>query len=282
MQAKKFAKKFTKKGRKGRGEKMAKNFLKSESAVSEVIGFIFVFSIVMLAISVIYAVGYPAIQSSKENTQFQNMEQSFMVLQSNINTVAFGHAPGRTLETSLGGGSITVNPDAGWINVSETGGYSRNVPLGAIEYEKEGRSIAYEGGGVWKRYPAGAALKVSGPRIFVQDTSDGNRTVFVSIINISRENGISSVGGEGTASVRVRSKPSTYPLNITYSPGDVTITVTSDYADAWGRYFNETIDTSMGDSVVPGPGTVTAIISDWPDTPLVLIVNEHVIDVEVS
>jgi hypothetical protein len=271
-------KRFTKKGRE---EKMAKNFLKSESAVSEVIGFIFVFSIVMLAISVIYAVGYPAIQSSKENTQFQNMEQSFMVLQSNINTVAFGQAPGRTLETSLGGGSITVYPDAGWINVSETGGYSRNVPIGAIEYEKEGRRIAYEGGGVWKKYPAGAALKLSGPRIFVQDTSDGNRTVFVSIINISSENGISSVGGEGTASVVVRSKTSTYPLNITYSPGNVTIIVTSDYADAWGMYFNETIDPSMEDSVVPGPGTVTAIISDWGG-PLVVIVNEQVIEVEVS
>jgi len=240
---------------------MAKNFLKSESAVSEVVGFIFVFSIVMLAISVIYAVGYPAIQSSKENTQFQNMEQSFMVLQSNINTVAFGHAPGRTLETSLGGGSITVNSSKGSIIVKEQGmpGIEwYNGPLGAIEYEKEGRRIAYEGGGVWKRYPAGAALKVSGPRIFVQDTSDGNRTVFVSIINISSENGISSVGGEGTASVTVRSKPSTHPLNITYlSLGDnVEIIVKSDYADAWERYFNETIDKSKGDDVTRAADTI--------------------------
>jgi len=115
----------------------------------------------------------------------------------------------------------------------------------------------------------------------VQDTSDGNRTVFVSIINISSENGISSVGGEGTASVTVRSKPSTYPLNITYSPGNVTIIVTSDYADAWGMYFNETIGPSMG-TVDPGLGTVTATISDWPAKPLVVIVNEYVIDVEVS
>ena len=261
---------------------MAKNFLQSESAVSEVVGFIFVFSIVMLAISVIYAVGYPAIQSSKENTQFQNMEQSFMVLQSNINTVAFGHAPGRTLETSLGSGSITVNSSKGHITVGN-GETWYSGPLGAIEYEKEGRRIAYEGGGVWKKYPAGAAIKVSGPRIFVQDTSDGNRTVFVSIINISSENGISSVGGEGTASVRVRSKPSTYPLNITYlSVGNtVNITVTSDYADAWERYFNGIIDLSMMDSVDQSTNEVTATFSGWGG-PLVVIVNEHVIDVEVS
>jgi type II secretory pathway pseudopilin PulG len=257
---------------------MAKNFLQSESAVSEVVGFIFVFSIVMLAISVIYAVGYPAIQSSKENTQFQNMEQSFMVLQSNINTVAFGHAPGRTLETSLGSGSITVNSSKGDIIVKQQGTPGiewYNGPLGAIEYEKEGRRIAYEGGGVWKKYPAGAALKLSGPRIFVHNTSTGNRTVFVSIINISSENGISSVGGEGTASVVVRSKTSTYPLNITsFGEDNVEIIVKSDYADAWGRYFE---DIKADDVNMTIDNEVTATIECET-----LVVNEHVINVEVS
>ena len=246
---------------------MDKKFLKSESAVSEVIGFIMVFSIVMLAISAIYAVGYPTIQSSKENAQFQNMEQSFMVLQSNINTVAFGHAPVRTLKTSLGGGSLTVDPSEGNITVSP--GDWNNVPLGAIEYEKNGRRIAYEGGGVWEKYPAGAAIKLSEPRIFVQDV-DGNRTVFVSIINISSD--LSSVGGEGTASVTVRHNRSHTP-DITYSPGNVTITVTSDYADAWGRYFND-----MGFIVIGTTNPVTAEISDVNT----LVVNEHVIEVEVS
>ena len=252
---------------------MDRKFLQSESAVSEVIGFILVFSIIMLAISLIYAVGYPAIQSSKENTQFQNMEQSFMVLQSNINTVAFGHAPVKIMKTSLGGGSLTVDPDAGWIYVNTTSGvYSRNVTIGAIEYEKNGRRIAFEGGGVWKKYPVGYAIKLSEPRIFVQDV-DGNKTVFVSIINISSENGISAVGGEGTASVVARFNRSHTP-EYDYSPGNVTITVTSDYADAWKRYFED-----MGFSV-SGSGTnpVTAEISDVNT----LIVNEHVIEVEVS
>ncbi|MCK4476659.1 MAG: hypothetical protein KAU16_08025 [Methanophagales archaeon] len=259
---------------------MDKKFLKSESAVSEVVGFILVFSIIMLAIGVIYAVGYPSIQSSKESTQFQNMEQSFMVLQSDIKTVAFDQAPVKTLKTSLGGGSLTVYPDAGWIDVSTTagGGYViRNVTIGAIEYEKSGRSIAYEGGGVWEKYPAGAAIKLSEPRIFVHNTSTGNRSVFVSIINISSEIGISSVGGEGAASVVARFNRSSSPyINSTSVPYTVTITVTSDYADAWGRYFNETLEVPVS----PGPGAddVTATISNV----YTLVVNEHVIEVEVS
>jgi len=270
------AKTFTKKG-KEREEKMDRKFLKSESAVSEVIGFILIFSIVMLAISAIYAVGYPTIQSSKENAQFQNMEQSFMVLQSNINTVAFGQAPVRTLKTSLGGGSLTVYPDAGWINVSTTGTvYSCDVNIGAIEYEKNGRSIAYEGGGVWEKYPAGAAIKVSKPRIFVHG-DDGNRTVSVSIINISSENGISSVGGEGAASVVVRFHSTSSPyINSTSAPENVTIVVTSDYADAWERYFDD-IKKAGDDVNTTGANEVTAIIRY--DT---LVVNEHVIEVEVS
>ena len=257
---------------------MDRKFLKSESAVSEVIGFILVFSIVMLAISVIYAVGYPAIQSSKENTQFQNMEQSFMVLQSNINTVAFGQAPVRTLKTSLGGGSLTVYPSEylteEQITVKNgTTGIIWEGTIGAIEYENNGRSIAYVGGGVWEKYPAGSAIKVSEPRISVHE-DNGNKTVSVSIINISSENGISSVGGEGAASVRVRSNSLITPSPIiTYPPGDVTITVTSDYyADAWRRYFED-----MGFGVNEG-NPVTATISNVNT----LIVNEHVIEVEVS
>jgi len=251
---------------------MDREFLKSESAVSEVIGFILIFSIVVLAISAIYAVGYPTIQSSKENAQFQNMEQSFMVLQSNINTVAFGQAPVKTLKTSLGGGSLTVYPSEGRITVSPG---DWDVLIGAIEYEKNGRSIAYEGGGVWEKYPAGSAIKVSEPRIFVHE-DNGDRTVSVSIINISSENGISSVGGEGGASVVTRFNRAHTP-EPDYSPGTVTITVTSYYyADAWGRYFNETLEVPVS----PGPGAneVTATIPDV-DT---LIVNEHVIEVEVS
>ena len=252
---------------------MAKKFLESESAVSEVIGFILIFSIVMLAISAIYAVGYPTIQSSKENAQFQNMEQSFMVLQSNINTVAFGQAPVRTLKTSLGGGSLTVNSSKGHITVEYGGKEWYNGAIGAIEYEKNGRSIAYEGGGVWEKYPAGSAIKLSEPRIYVQE-AEGDKTVSVSIINVSGD--LSSVGGEGTVSVTVRSKPSTYSLNITSlsPPGDnVVIIVTSDYADAWERYFNEI--KKAGDTVYMGTDEVTATI--WCET---LVINEHVIDVD--
>jgi competence protein ComGC len=253
---------------------MDKKFLKSESAVSEVVGFILVFSIIMLAISVIYAVGYPSIQSSKENTQFQNMEQSFMVLQSDIKMVAFDQAPVKTMKTSLGGGSLTVNSNKGHIKVESTvaGTIWYDGTIGAIEYEKNGRSIAYEGGGVWEKYPVGSAIKLSEPRIFAHNTSDGIRTVFVSIINISSD--LSSVGGEGAASVVVRLNRSHTP-DITYSPDNVIITVTSDYADAWKRYFDEI--KKAGDVVNIAGDTVTATISY--DT---LVVNAHVIEVSVS
>jgi len=92
----------------------------------------------------------------------------------------------------------------------------------------------------------GSALKLSEPQIFAHNTSTGIRTVFVSIINISSD--LSSVGGEGTASVVARLNRSHTP-DITYSPGNVT------------KSFD----------------TVTAKI--LYDT---LVVNEHVIEVEVS
>ena len=172
-----------------------------------------------------------------------------MVLQSDIKMVAFDQAPVKTMKTSLGGESLTVNSSKGHIKVENaTGTIWYDGTIGTIEYEKNGRSIAYEGGGVWEKYPVGSALKLSEPRIFAHNTSTGIRTVFVSIINISSEKGISSVGGEGTASVVARLNRSHTP-DITYSPGNVT------------KSFD----------------TVTAKILYYT-----LVVNEHVIEVEVS
>ena len=54
----------------------------NEEAVSEVIGFIFIFGIVILSMSTIYVLGFPALQKSMDDTVFESTEQNFIVLQS--------------------------------------------------------------------------------------------------------------------------------------------------------------------------------------------------------
>src|SRR5665811_1096899 len=85
-----------------------KNFLFSNDAVSEVIDFVTMIGILMLSLSLIGLVGYPAIKSAQEIRYIENTRQSFFVLAENINKIALGNAPSRGVELKMYGGSLMV------------------------------------------------------------------------------------------------------------------------------------------------------------------------------
>ena len=259
---------------KKKGDKM--RFIRSEEAVSETIGFILILGIIMTSIGIITAYGYPILEKTQENTQFQSTEQGFLVLQSNMKMVALDQSPIKTIKMGLGDGSITANSSQGRIrvNVDSAGAYEFDVLPGVIEYEKNGRKIAYENGGVWEFYPAGGTVRLSDPKIYVREVG-GDTIVSISIINISGP--LSSVGGASGSIVAEYNNAGNPSIN---STNTVQIEVTSDYADAWERYFNEIVNTTGSNSVVntgPPANIVTATI-DYDK----LIVNEYTIDVAVQ
>ena len=49
----------------------------NEEAVSEVIGFIYIFGIVMLSMSIIFVMGYPMLQSSMDESIFESIRTEF-------------------------------------------------------------------------------------------------------------------------------------------------------------------------------------------------------------
>ncbi|MCK5109574.1 MAG: hypothetical protein KAR25_07775, partial [Methanosarcinales archaeon] len=68
---------------------MNKNkLIRSDSAVSEVLGYTLVFGIVILSIGLIYTAGIPALQSTKDATQFKSVEQGFMIMNTDLLKVA--------------------------------------------------------------------------------------------------------------------------------------------------------------------------------------------------
>lgn len=248
-------------------------FIKSEQAISETIGFIIILCIVMTSIGLITVYGYPILENAIENTQFESTEQGFLVLQSNIKMVALGQSPIKMIKLGLGDGALTADSTRGRIRVDEDndGSYDIDITPGVIEYEKSNKKIAYENGGVFKSYSVGGTVELSEPRIYVREVN-GSTFVSVSIINISGD--LSSVGG-GVSSVVVEYYNLTSPsIN---SSNTVTIEVTSDYADSWGRYFEEKINATAGDTVVTAGGTTTATIAYDK-----LLVNEYIINATVK
>ena len=199
--------------------------------VSEVVGYLLVFSIVVTIVSVIYASGMPMVERTKENSALQSMETVFITLQSNIKKVALAQSPVRTMKLNLIKGSISANKIAGTITVN-----GQPIQFGNIEYTLGARKMIYENGAVIESTPGGSII-VSDPPIFFTNDSD-NAHVFISVINAS---GTFSAGG-GIAEMQIGPYNVSRDTHVYYNSSPVTslnISVTSQYQDAWDRYLNK-------------------------------------------
>ena len=81
---------------------------KDESGVSEAIGFILVFTIVILGISIVTLYGYPVLADARVNSDEKIMEQNMIVLQNDIKILTRNNVPYRDTTIGVSGGSIFV------------------------------------------------------------------------------------------------------------------------------------------------------------------------------
>lgn len=205
-----------------------------KKGVSEVVGYLITFGIVVAVISVIYASGMPIVDETKDKSAFQSMETSFTNMQSNIKKVAFGQSPLRTMKLNLIKGSMGTNDDAGYITVTTDEGGAYPIQFGNIEYTIDSRKVVYELGAVIESTPGGSII-ISDPPIFY---SSGN--VFISVINVS---GDFSAGG-GIADMHMGPYNITRDTHVYNSSSLVTnliisINSSSYTQDAWERYLRE-------------------------------------------
>lgn len=229
-----------------------RHFIKSDRAVSEVVGNVLMLGITVLAVSTILLYGVPSIQRLEETATIKNVEQIYTILDSRASSSILGNSPIQTTDMDLGGGSLSVIPNgtgnSGNINresymvvQSDNGTFNIVVPMGKLAYRLSDRVVAYEGGGVWSQYPSGSVM-LSPPEF-----NYNGQTLTLPTINIS---GSDSQGGKGT--VRISTKKNlanpmttlyptggnkTNPLDYNVT-GKIYLSVTSDYYDAWADYIH--------------------------------------------
>jgi len=257
---------------------MNKNkLIRSDRAVSEVLGYTLVFGIVILAIGLIYTAGIPALQATKDATQFKSVEQGFMILNTDIRKVALDQSPVRT--TKLGtaeGGMLASNPAACTMSLKifEGGNEQFNdaIQMGRIEFMSGVGSITCENGAVITKHGSGSFMTVN-PRMFKLDQDQ----IMFSLIKI---NDSSRSAGGGISQITInnpRFNESLFNTPEIYGDGWVKIKVDSEYADSWARFlgseFGATFPTDPPDDS-----------TGWCDNQIPfekLVIVEYVVSVEV-
>lgn len=240
------------------------NFTGNKDAVSEVVGFILIFGMVVLAAGIIYAFGYPVLQANMESSVFESSEQSFVVLQSHIKAVAFEQTPVRTMKLKLQSATLSHTNES-FIRLNY-GGNNTTIPLGRIEYLQGRKKLVYECGGVFKSYPDGPNVLVSDPSVY-SGTVAGDDVVSIGIVSLKGNYGSAA---EGLVTLAMKHNSSTLIRDAT--PTTLILTVNSTVAPVWRDYLEEqglSIISSSDNEVVARKNNTS------------ILIGEHVVDVEV-
>ena len=239
-------------------------FVRDRSAQTETVGVILILGLVIVSTTAVVAFGSAAIDDVQTQSELDRAENGMTLLDSRLSTVALGDAESQRIDLPTTSGSYTVDPDAGTIRIVHRNYDGTNdatlVPttsLGAIVYRNGDRSIAYQGGGVWRANRGGAAKMVSPPEFHYRQG-----TLTFPLVRVE-----GSGGATGRAAVTAQSTgdgtpvypndSAAYPDGSDYTNpvenGTVEVIIQSEYAAGWGSYFETRTD---GNVSYPGPNTV--------------------------
>ena len=225
----------------------------NDRGVSESIGFMLIFTIVIAGIGLVTLYGYPLLLQQQVGADEKIMEKNMIVLQNDIKSLAYKTVPFKETSLKIGGGSLTVyssttSPGASNITIydSISPPYVFNFSSGELRYESVSAQtdISLQNGAVVMRpriQPGSTML--AEPRWFYDANTN---TMVINLINITSS---SLMAKEGIGTVQMglgETKYNSYPIDINdhiyvdYTPGSG-----QNYSVAWDNYFTGSLNMTL-------------------------------------
>jgi hypothetical protein len=206
---------------------------RSDRGVSEVLGFVISFSIIILSVGLVYTFGFGALTELRESEQLHSAERAISGTAATFETLQRGD-PARASELRFNGGLLSVTNNT-TMTVTVTGpGTTYTFTPGSLVYEYDGSRISYESGAVLRSDDqSGVMLR----RPMMQ--CSGSRAL-VSVLTIDSPR--NSVSGDSSVVVlaRVQSNEVTFPESAATTPGAATgveLAIDSPNDAGWEKYF---------------------------------------------
>jgi len=222
-----------------------------DAGVSEAIGFLLIFAMVITGIGLVTLYGYPMLMQQQTSADEQIMEKNMIVLQNDFKSLAYKTVPYKETSLKIGGGSLSVNnflTSGPRFQIDDTGPVLLANPTGDLRYYsvKSQTEISLQNGAVVTTniggYSGGGSVMLAEPRWFFDKTT---ATLVINVINIS-STGLMSKEGIGTVRMKLgqteylrKDYPGSENIRITYTPGPGT---GQDYSKAWQNYFENTME----------------------------------------
>lgn len=171
-----------------------------DRALSEVVGYILIFSLIFLTVGFVSLNGLPTLDSAKQSEQTKNAERAFDILENNLAEIYGQGAPSRATEISAETGAVELREPV-VMNVSLT----ENTPDENVTFARsEINPIVFTGLGDTEYVYAGGAVfrQVSDESVMLQEPpiDFGDERGFITVVRTFGDDDLSA----GGATVLVR------------------------------------------------------------------------------
>lgn len=224
-----------------------------DRGLSEALGFVLVFALVMGTVSTVTVVGLGELREVQDAQRVDNAGAAMEVLADNVDDLVLEGVSRRSTEISLPGGRLAFgDPVTVTVRGEAVENPARNFtyrlttrPL--IYAGDDGEQIAYNAGALFRSGPAGVTMVEEPPLLRSPDAAT------VAIVQTRRGGTSAGLGGSSTVLVRAkRAVADLYQVNDTQY--DIAIDVDSPRAEAWARALGDRAGTTCS---TPSAGTAT-------------------------
>ncbi|WP_255196614.1 DUF7289 family protein [Halorarius litoreus] len=248
----------------------------SERGVSEILGFVLVFSLMAASVASVYVVGFSGLEDSRSAEQINNAERAFDVLDDNVDDLHQDRAPHRATEFKLyNAGMYLGEPTRITMTITNVGSAPTfGVTTYPLVYDPQDSAteLVYTAGASI-REDRGGAIFLDEPGLIFRE-SGGVRTASLPIVQ-TRSSDEEYASGTGTILVRgtrVVSETLVSRTTPTVDTGgsprysvDIVVETTPVRAELWEAYLDEEIEGAYGVSdpcdVPTGTSNVECTIS---------------------
>jgi hypothetical protein len=253
----------------------SKNILKDDRGVSETVGFIIIFGIVITGIGLVTLYGYPVLLSQQAEANLRNMQKNMIILQSDMNSLAYKNVPYQETMLQVSGGTLLTKPSSiqSFSIHNSTDQVIPDFSPGELVFQSENGDavISLENGAVHIRYWSdlvGSSM-ISNPRWFFDEDT---KTLIITFMQIFSDANLGN-SGISTVQMKVSELPSFSVSQEYVSPGD-TIEIQynpdpqNNYKVAWKNYFNsiEANEYSGDDAILRISGVENLVVKGYKIT----------------
>lgn len=150
---------------------MGRNAASSDRAVSEVLGYALVFSLVLATVGVVTVAGVSQLEAVRDAERMENAERAFDLLAANVNDVALRGAPSRSTEIRAADAGVDVaRPITVGVRAVDDDGadFGEVYDIWPIHYRAGDAAVVYSAGAVF-RTSGDASVMVRRPEIVADD-----------------------------------------------------------------------------------------------------------------